>query len=60
MKLLKAAIVASVIAAPAFAGNLAEPIIEPTVVAAATSSSSGGILIPLLLVILLAAAVSSN
>jgi hypothetical protein len=59
MKLLKAALIASVLAAPVYAGNLTPPQIEPEIVTP-TSSSSGGILIPLLLVVLLAAAVSSN
>ena len=58
MKLLKAALLASVIAAPAYASGLTPPILDETVIAAKTSSSSGGILIPLLLVVLLAAALA--
>lgn len=44
----------------ASAGGMAEPVMEPEVVAAATSSSSGGIIIPLLLLLVIAAAVSSS
>lgn len=44
----------------ASAGGMAEPVMEPEVVAAATSSSSGGIIIPLLLLLIVAAAVSGG
>ena len=66
MKMLKIAVVASMLAAPAFAGGMSAPVMEPMITPeviiedTATSSSSGGILIPLLLVVLLAAAVSAN
>ncbi len=43
----------------AFAGGLAEPVMEPDVVEAATSSSAGGIIVPLLLLLVILAA-SSN
>ena len=44
----------------ASAGGMAEPVMEPEVVAAATSSSSGGIIVPLLLLLIVAAAVSGG
>jgi hypothetical protein len=51
-------------ASTAFAGNMAEPVMEmaPVVVMeeAAGSSSSAGLIIPLILVALIAAAVSAN
>jgi hypothetical protein len=47
-------------ASTAFAGGIAEPVMEPQVVAAATSSSAGGIIVPLLLLLVLAAALSSG
>jgi len=59
MKLLKAALIASVLAAPVRAGNLNPPKMDDPIITP-TSPSSGGILIPLLLVIVLAAAVSYN
>ena len=60
MKKLVLAVSFAVCANAAFAGGMAEPVMEPTVVAAKTSSSAGGILIPLLLLILVAAAASSG
>ena len=50
----------AVIGSAAFAGGLAEPTMEPTIVAAKTTRSAGGVLIPLLILILVAAAVSSG
>jgi hypothetical protein len=58
-KLVLAASLA-VCATSAFAGGLAEPVMEPTIVAQKTSSSAGGILIPLLILILVVAAASSS
>lgn len=60
MKKIALAAVLSVAASTAFAGGMAEPVMEPEVVAAATSSSAGGIIVPLLLLLLVAAAVSSS
>lgn len=65
MKTLKAAALALVIAtpalvSPALAGGIAEPVIEPEVVAQDAGSSSGGILVPMLLVLLVVAALASN
>ncbi len=44
----------------AFAGGMAEPVMEPEVVAEKTSSSAGGIIVPLLLLLVVAAAVAGN
>lgn len=44
----------------AFAGGLAEPVMEPDVVEAATSSSAGGIIVPLLLLLVILAASSNS
>jgi len=60
MKKIALAAVLSVAASTAFAGGMAEPVMEPEVVAAATSSSAGGIIVPLLLLLLVAAAVTAN
>ena len=60
MKKIFAAALATLVAAPAFAGGMAEPIIEPEVIVEDTSSSAGGIIIPILLLILIAAAISSS
>jgi len=64
MKTFKAAILASLIAAPAFAGGYAEPVMEPMiqpeVIVEDTSSSSAGILVPILLLVLVAAVVSAD
>ncbi|UWQ91463.1 hypothetical protein QEZ52_01485 [Aliisedimentitalea scapharcae] len=47
-------------ASTAFAGNVAEPIVEAPVIVEQTTSSSSGILLPLLLLVLVGAAVASN
>jgi len=47
------------LATPAVAGGMAEPMMEPEVIAE-ESSSSGGFILPLLLIALLVAASSSN
>ena len=60
MKITHAALAATMMASPAFAGGMAEPIIEPEVIVEDTSSSAGGIIIPILLLILIAAAISST
>lgn len=47
-------------ATTAFAGGMAEPVMEPAPVEAkAASSSGGGLLVPLLLLLVVAAAVSN-
>jgi len=60
MKKLALAAALTVAASTAFAGGMAEPVMEPTIVAAETSSSAGGIVVPLLLLLVIAAAVSAN
>ena len=55
MKKIALAAALSLAATSAFAGGLAQPVVEPAVVQAATSSSSG-VLIPLLLLVIIAAA----
>ena len=57
MKKIALAAALSLAATSAFAGGLAQPVVEAPVVAAATSSSSG-VLIPLLLLVIIAAAAS--
>jgi hypothetical protein len=59
MKKIALAAALSVAATSAFAGGMAEPVMEPEVVVEKASSSSGAI-IPLLLLVLVAAAVASN
>jgi hypothetical protein len=59
MKKIALAAALSVAATSAFAGGMAEPVMEPEVVVEQASSSSGAI-IPLLLLVLVAAAVASN
>ena len=51
MKKIALAAALSVAATTAFAGGMAEPVMEPEVVAAETSSSAGGIVVPLLLLL---------
>ena len=50
----------AVLGSEAFAGGLAEPVMEPAVVAEKTTRSAGGILIPLRILILVAVAVSGG
>jgi Chaperone of endosialidase len=44
----------------AFAGGMAEPVMEPAVVETQTSSSSGGVVVALLLLLVIAAAASGG
>lgn len=60
MRILKAAALAALVASPSFAGGIAEPVIEPEVVAQDAGSSSAGILVPLLLLVLVGIAVSGG
>ena len=50
----------TVIASSAFAGSLADPIIEAPIIVEDAASSSAGVLVPLLLLVLVAAAVASD
>ena len=56
MKKLALAAAVSLAASTAFAGGMAEPVMEPEVVVE-KSSTSGGMVIPLLLLLVVAAAV---
>ena len=60
MKKFALVAIVSLFGTTAFAGGMAEPIIDPEVIVEDTSSSAGGIIIPLLLLILVAAAISSS
>lgn len=60
MNKLALALAIFVTASTAFAGGIAEPVMEPEVVAAATSSSAAGVIVPLLLLLVVAAALSSS
>jgi hypothetical protein len=57
--LLSSALVLSA-SVSAYAGGMAEPVMEPEVVEAATSSSSAGIVVALLLLLVIAAAASGG
>jgi len=59
MKKLALAAAVSLTASTAFAGGMAEPVMEPAPVVE-KASSSGGIVVPLLLLLVVAAAVASN
>ncbi|PWE33602.1 hypothetical protein DDZ14_05295 [Maritimibacter sp. 55A14] len=59
MKRIALAAAFSLATTSAFAGNIAEPVMEPEVIAEETSSSAGaGILLPVLAIVLVAAAVA--
>lgn len=60
MKKIALATALTLAATSAFAGGIAEPVMEPEPVAKEASSSAGGIVVPLLVLLLVAAAVSSN
>ena len=59
MKKLALAAALTAVATTAFAGGMAEPVMEPEIVQAATSSSAGGVIVPLLVLLVLAAAASN-
>ena len=59
MKKIALAAAFTLAASTAFAGGVAEPVVEP-VDAATTSSSAGGMVVPLLLLLVVAAVASSN
>ncbi|MCV2863222.1 hypothetical protein [Defluviimonas sp. WL0075] len=59
MKKLALAAALSIAATSAFAGGMAEPVMEPAPVVEEASSSAGGIIVPLLLLVLVAAAASN-
>ena len=59
MKKLALAAAVSIYASTAFAGGMAEPVMEPAVMVEEASSSSGNVVVPLLVLILIAAAASN-
>ena len=59
-KLVLVAAVLAVASTAAYAGNIAEPIIEAPVIVEETGGSSEGILLPLILLVLVAAAVAGS
>ena len=60
MKKIALAAALSIAATTAFAGGMAEPVMEPAPVEAkAASSSAGGIIVPILVLLLVAAAASN-
>lgn len=60
MKKLVLAVAFTATASTAFAGSLAEPVVEAPVIVEETQGSSQGILLPLVLLALVAAAVAAN
>ncbi|MGR3756647.1 MAG: hypothetical protein ACU0AT_05395 [Tranquillimonas sp.] len=60
MKKVALAAVLSIAATSAFAGGLAEPVMEAPVIVEETTSASGGIVVPLLLLAVVAAVVANN
>ena len=58
MKKFVLAAALTVVASSAFAGSLADPIIEAPVIVEEASSSSAGALVPILLLVLVAAALA--
>jgi len=58
--LITGAIICSLTATSAFAGNLVEPAMEPEIVAAETTSSGGAMVVPILLIVLMAAVIASG
>ena len=60
MKKIVLAATLTAAASTAYAGNLAEPVVEAPVIVETTESSSSGIMLPLILLVLVAAAVAAN
>lgn len=58
MKKIVLAAAMTVAASSAFAGSLADPIIEAPVVVEEATSSSAGVLVPILILVLVAAALA--
>lgn len=55
-----AAMSASLMAAPAVAGGIGEPLVDTEVIVEDTAGTSGGLLIPILLLVLIAVALSQD
>lgn len=60
MKKLVLAAALTAASSTAFAGSLAEPIVEAPIIVEETQSSSAGILLPLLLLVLVGVAVAAD
>jgi len=60
MKKVALAAALSLAATTAFAGGMAEPVMEPEVIVEETATSDAGILVPLLAIVLVAAAVAAH
>jgi hypothetical protein len=61
MKFIKTAALAMLAATPSFAGGMAEPVMEPTVIEEETTTSSrAGILVPILAILLIGLAISND
>ncbi len=61
MKLVQATALALLIATPTFAGGLADPVMDNTVIAEETTSSSrAGIIVPILAILLVGLALSGG
>jgi hypothetical protein len=61
MKLVKAAALSLLAATPSFAGGMAGPVMEPTVIEEETTTSSrAGILVPILAILLIGLAISND
>ena len=60
MKKLVLAAALTAAASTAFAGTIAEPVVEAPVIVEETTGSSGGIWLPILLLVIVGAAVASD
>jgi len=60
MKKVALAAALSLAATTAFAGGMAEPVMEPEVIVEETATSDAGVLVPLLAIVLVAAAVAAH
>ena len=59
MKKLVLAVALTAAASTAFAGSMADPVVEPMVIEEEAGSSASGVWIPLLLLVIVAAAASA-
>jgi len=59
-KVVCAMAAAAVISQPALAGGMAEPVMEPEVIAESTTGTGGGWVVPLILIAVIAAVASSS
>jgi hypothetical protein len=59
-KFVAAAALAAIVAQPALAGGMAEPVMEPEVIAEESVGTGGGWIVPLILIALVAAVASAS